>query len=34
MKVGSFVALHRDPIRDLAFNPVRRDQLLSGGQDK
>lgn len=33
-KVGSFVALHREPIRDLAFNPVRRDQLLSGGQDR
>ena len=28
------MGLHRDPIRDLAFNPVRRDQLLSGGQDK
>ena len=28
------MSLHRDPIRDLAFNPVRRDQLLSGGQDR
>jgi WD40 repeat protein len=33
-KVESFIALHKDPIRDLAFNPVRQDQLLSGGQDK
>ena len=33
-KLESFVNLHKDPIRDLAFNPVNQDQLLSVSQDK
>lgn len=33
-KLESFVSLHREPIRDLAFNPVNQDQLLSVSQDK
>ncbi len=34
MKLDSFVGIHKEPIRDLAFNPVRQDQLLSVAQDK
>jgi E3 ubiquitin-protein ligase RFWD3 len=33
-KLESFVSLHKEPIRDLAFNPVKQDQLLSVSQDK
>lgn len=33
-KLESFVNLHKEPIRDLAFNPVNQDQLLSVSQDK
>jgi len=33
-KLESFVHLHKDPIRDLCFNPVNQDQLLSVSQDK
>ena len=29
-KLESFIPLHKDAIRDLAFNPVNQDQLLSG----
>ena len=29
-----YVSLHREPIRDLAFNPLMQDQLLSVSQDK
>jgi len=31
---GPYVTLHKEPIRDLAFNPVRHDLLLSASQDK
>ena len=34
LRVEKFVCLHREPIRDLAFNPVCQDQLLSVSQDK
>ena len=33
-KLESFVYLHKDPIRDMSFNPVNQDQLLSVSQDK
>jgi WD40 repeat protein len=33
-KVGPFLSLHREPIRDMAFHPVRQDQLLSASQEK
>lgn len=33
-KVGTFLALHKDSIRDMAFHPTRHDQLLSVSQDK
>lgn len=33
-KLESFVALHKEPLRDLCFNPVKQDQLLSVSQDK
>ncbi|TRY73195.1 hypothetical protein TCAL_00947 [Tigriopus californicus] len=33
-KVGTFMALHKDSIRDMAFHPTRHDQLLSVSQDK
>jgi len=33
-KLESFVSLHKEPIRDLAFNPLNQDQLLSASQDK
>ena len=29
-----YISLHREPIRDLAFNPLMQDQLLSVSQDK
>ena len=34
LRVEKFVCLHKEPIRDLAFNPVCHDQLLSVSQDK
>ena len=34
LRVEKFVCLHKEPIRDMAFNPVLRDQLLSVSQDK
>lgn len=33
-KVGSFLSLHKEPIRDLAFNPIKHDQLLTASQDR
>ena len=33
-KLESFVNLHKDPIRDMSFNPINQDQLLSVSQDK
>ena len=34
LRVEKFICLHKEPIRDLAFNPVSQDQLLSVSQDK
>ena len=34
IKIDQFVALHKEPIRDIAFNLVHQDQLLSVSQDK
>ena len=34
LRVEKYISLHREPIRDLAFNPVMQDQLLSVSQDK
>ena len=34
LRAEKFVCLHKEPIRDLAFNPVCQDQLLSVSQDK
>jgi len=34
LRVEKFICLHKEPIRDLAFNPVCQDQLLSVSQDK
>jgi hypothetical protein len=31
-KVGSFVQLHKEPIRDLAVHPLRQELLLSAAQ--
>lgn len=33
-RVGTFMSLHKEPIRDLACHPIRHDQLLSASQDK
>jgi len=34
LRVEKFICLHKEPIRDMAFNPVSQDQLLSVSQDK
>lgn len=34
IKIDQFVSLHKEPIRDIAFNSVHQDQLLSVSQDK
>ena len=34
IKVESFVALHKEPMKDMAFNLVQQDQLLSVSHDK
>lgn len=34
LRVEKYVSLHREPIRNLAFNPLMQDQLLSVSQDK
>ena len=33
-KAGAFISLHKEPIRDLALNPTRPEQLLSVSQEK
>jgi len=34
LRVEKYISLHREPIRDLAFNPLMQDQILSVSQDK
>ena len=34
IKIDQFVALHKEQIRDIAFNETNQDQLLSVSQDK